>query len=268
MPVLLMCSSICLTSVYAKEFQYFSGRDIDYWGEGKMVSESIFVRNEETTKENNQAYFSGSNPIRSSDTKHFDWNNYKDPSKAEFWDDGGDWIPPRPFREAVANPTKENIKSYLEWMMKKTEMVDKFQIALTSYTSGAPEKQLPKIEQNPKLNKEITKQNARDLNWQKVQIAYFYQTACPHCRSSANVIEEAQNLGANVKFVQLDANKNPPLHENSIPYDENLERDFHVTVTPTWFVKVGSNYTELTGEMNFIELSNVAKQLLDKEIIR
>lgn len=270
-----ICFADDLDDLYAKEnksFQYFRGRDIDYWNEGKRVRQNHFRTDSRLSK---SASFSGSNTIRSSDAMPFSWTNYQDPKRAEFWDDGGDWIPPRPFREAVANPTKENIDGYLNWMSHKTEVIERFQKALSDFSKSGV------IEDNAVAN---------DVNWNNFQIVYVYQTGCQHCRNSIQTIETAKRLGATVTFVQLDSKQNPPLHANSISYEDilhllkqeasNISNEIldlvtQVTATPTWILQSknrdsnrDNHPTQLTGAISFSELSHVAKQLSQKGAIQ
>lgn len=260
MPALLISTfhlGICFAQdVENKHFQYFAGRDIDYWNEGKTVKNNVLdlvnAKTSNVLDNSTNVYFSGANTIRSMDAVSFSWKNYQDPKRAEFWDDGGDWIPPRPFRETAANPTKENIAYYLNWMTHKTEVVDRFQKSLTDFVP--------------------VESHMIDFDWHKIKIVYVYQTSCSHCRNSAGVIEEARQRGAQITFVQLDSSKNTPLHSNSISYEEvlglmtNEMTDLirSVTSTPSWFLKSGTHSQKLVGELSFTELSNAAGQLFKK----
>ena len=101
-----------------------------------------------------------------------------------------------------------------------------------------------------------------------MQIAYFYQTSCPHCQNSINVVENLKRSGANIQFIQLDSNKNQPLHENSIPYTKELDDYFHVNSTPTWVLKVRNTYTQLVGEQSVQTLERTANKLLKGENVQ
>lgn len=230
-------------SAFAQEgtggfFQFFHGKDIDYWNEGKQVRDPLSfakdpLQNQEVFEKSS---YSGSTLIRSGDSKPFHWKNYHDPRTPEFWDDGGDWIPPRPFREAAAHPTPENIQAYLQWQVEKTRVVERFQ------------KELEQLVFAEKENK------TQEIDWKTLHIAYFYQSSCSSCRSSAAVVEKAKNRGARVTFVQLDFEDNPPLHENSIPYDASWQQNFSVQLTPTWLIKQGDEIRTVTGTLTFDEL--------------
>ena len=257
----LLISTIFVATAQAQTgtggpFAFFGGADIDYWREGKRVHDGLtLVATPESTAtpasgKNEKSSFSGSTLVREADAKAFSWDAYRNPQAPEFWDDGGDWIPPRPFREAAANPTAKNIDEYLEWQVRKTHVVNRFQAALTregnKLSPGRKEKDLgaPKV-----------------VNWQKLRIAYFYQSSCPHCRASAPVIEEAQRRGARVTFVQLDAREQPPLHAGSVAYDASWAKEFAISSTPTWILKSGQKTESVTGALTLTELADKASHL-------
>ena len=85
---------------------WFGGTDLDYWREGKKIQ----IHNGTVTEPLSQIQIkkSDSSVIRAHDSEPFDWKNYEDPKNILFLDDGGTYIPPRPWREVVANPSPEN----------------------------------------------------------------------------------------------------------------------------------------------------------------
>lgn len=223
----LMLCLLLSSKAWASPYNFFNGRDIDYWNEGRQIQNPILSS---PTLSEPQI---GTNLIRSQDAKPFAWENYQDPSKAEFWDDGGDWIPPRPFREAASNPTRENIRSYLNWQEQKALLVARFQKALDQSASQ---------EESP-------------IPWQEVKVLYFYQSSCPHCQGSRALIEELQKKGVVFTFVQLD--QEPPLHHPSIPYDQSWAQEFSVSVTPTWVIKYQDHVTTRTGSLSLSDFKNI-----------
>ena len=262
----LLFSIIFQFSASAESFHYFDGRDIDYWHEGKMVKDDFleelgFTNNNQATKEK-QKSFSGSTAIRGKDNEKFNWKNYKDPKNPEFWDDGGDWIPPRPFREAVANPTPENIDAYMNWIKTKTAMLDRFNVALKTYVHGHTIEPQVQIEKTS-LNQNLSQRNI-SIDWRQFQVAYFYQTSCPHCQKSIPVVRRLQNLGAKMTYIQLDSRKYEPTFPNSIPYTKELDEKFHVNSTPTWFIKYRNSFTSLGGERSLEELTRAGLALKNK----
>ena len=227
-------------------FHFFHGEDIDYWGQGLKVKDPLSLSDPGSREQEQKSEgFSGSSVVRNADSKPFAWSSYRNPRAPEFWDDGGDWIPPRPFREAAADPSKENVKEYLAWQSKKTEVLTKFQDALTqSVGQGAPLAQSP----------------TRTL-WSQLKIAYFYQTTCPHCRASRDTVEDARRLGAKTTFIQLDHKSEPPLHTPSIPYDKSWNEEFHVSSTPTWVFKMNSKTATHSGALTLSELESIVSTL-------
>ena len=246
-------------------FGFFGGADIDYWREGKRVQDKLSPTAEISPTKTpiggidrsvvEKPSFSGATLVRGADAKAFSWEAYRDPLAPEFWDDGGDWIPPRPFREAAANPSEKNINEYLAWQIRKTNVVSQFQAALMRVgTPGTA------VGNNASLGG-IAMTSENFTNWQALRIAYFYQSSCPHCRASASVIEEAKRLGSRVTFVQLDAREQAPLHAGSIAYDKSWAKEFAISSTPTWVLKLGSRSETLTGALTLSELAEKAGAL-------
>lgn len=238
-------------------FQFFGGADIDYWREGKRVRDGLSIAGTPTPSETpvpgreKASSFSGSTLVREADAKPFSWDSYRNVRAPEFWDDGGDWIPPRPFREAAANPTQENITQYLDWQVRKTHVVNRFQEALTLVGSKQSSQRKETQSEGP----------SPSFSWRTLRVAYFYQSSCGHCRNSAPVVEKAQSLGAKVTFVQLDAGANPPLHRNSIAYDAAWAKSFPISSTPTWVLKVQGATETVTGELSLEKLARHATSL-------
>jgi len=227
-------------------FQYFGGRDIDYWQQGKRVQDALLPRNFQAERnasessvneqEKSSNAFSGSTLVRQGDARKFAWSKYSDPRAPEFWDDGGDWIPPRPFREAAADPSAENVRQYLAWQANKTAVVNRFQTALSAHAISFD-------------------------RWKELSVAYFYQSTCAACRASSGVVDEALKRGAKFKFIQLDAGEHAPLHTPSVPYTAEWKKQFAVDATPTWFLKLGSRTATLTGAVSIDELARQAAAL-------
>lgn len=247
----LMISSLLLSvPAMAEEptgfFNFFGGKDIDYWQEGKIVKDHFATRRSAVAADKKtQEAFQGANVLRHGDSKKFSWDTYKDPSAPEFWDDGGDWIPPRPFREAAANPTPENVQNYLTWLAQKGMVVTRFQEALAS--ASMPSKY---------------EQRGISIPWQRVEVKYFYQSSCPHCQSSKPTVEKLPALGANVRFIQLDFGLEPPLHQPSEPYDASMRSEFQISVTPTWILRIGSETTKVTGSLTPSDLEQYLLSLI------
>ena len=122
------------------------------------------------------------NEIRSLDNQPFSWKNYEDPSKAQFWDSGGDFVPSLPWRYLATNPTEENVQKYIEWENKKLGLSSDLQkkIAL-----NAPQHKTEPINE---VKNELPKENIHNLiNWKNYEIDYFYQTSCHFCQNSNGI---------------------------------------------------------------------------------
>jgi len=235
-------------------FGFFDGRDIDYWGEGRQVKDGLKL--EAAMPHGDAAPYSGATVVRAGDSQPFSWDAYQSPQSPEFWDDGGDWIPPRPFREAVAAPNSENIAKYLAWQGRKAEVLGTFQAALNQRAAVL----LPKEPQKPAAAAPVL-----GVPWSEVKIAYFYQTSCPHCLESRESIEAARRLGAQVTFIQLDHQSSPPMHTPSVPYSQEWAETFHVAATPTWILSWRGKTLKHTGALNLSELGQMTSHLTTLE---
>lgn len=232
---------------------YFGGRDLDFWKEGKRVSPAVPMPSASKDVATQDAVLpppSGS-IIRQRDALPFDWKRYENPSSPEFWDDGGDYVAPRPLREAVANPTKENLERYVAWQAKRLEVIAAFgeklaAHAMVSATGGAPAAPLAP----EKKDTRPTTLTPSSVRWNEVEILYFYQTSCPHCRAEKDHIEDLARRGARVSFIQLDADERPPLHAGSVSYTRAHSAQFAVTATPTWILRRREKFVRLEGEQD------------------
>jgi thiol-disulfide isomerase/thioredoxin len=257
MDILLLISIIMFQ--YNACPSWFNGRDIDYWNENKNL-------NTDKPTDNKLNEIQGGASIRYKDTEPFDWNNYSTPSKIEFYDDGGDFVPNRPWREVMSNPTKENIERYMAWQSKKIELSNNIS-KIMSESSGMP---IPLVKQ-PKLDlKNLSSQNEpaivnHVIKWNTLQVLYFYKSSCHFCQASAPTVAALKEHHVLFIPVQLDWKENPPLYSESVKYDENLEDTYKVKGTPTWVIKRAdkSNSEPLTieGYMSDAELENSIKSI-------
>ena len=239
---------------WAQSNSYFGDSDIDYWREGKKVKPflpAFLPQKIETAK----PVPTGS-IIRQSDALPFDWKNYDDPKSAEFWDDGGDYVAPRPLREAVANPTPENLEKYANWQAKRLVVIAEFNQKLVAHSIAES------TASNSSPNKKyasFTLRSAIKINLREVSLMYFYQSSCAHCQAEKEKVEELKRKGVQVTFVQLDADENAPLHRPSVPYSAALSKQFAITATPTWVFRRRENSLRLQGEQS---QSNLLQEIL------
>ena len=251
---LLCVQTLWAQSLCAQPFGFFDNRDLDFWREGKVIKPWVrpwIMPHVQTNLESHQPTHEPLGlSIRQKDHLPFDWKNYFDPKSLEFWDDGGDYVPPRPLREAVANPTPENLKNYTLWQAKRLVVLAQFEQKRLSGSSPMPKSSTP--DQHPGLHQ-------RDLR--QVQLLYFYQSSCPHCQSEKSQVEALEQKGVRVSYIQLDWDTHPPLHTPSLPYTRSLEKSFSITATPTWIFRRRGQWQKRQGEQSEQEIQTAIEKL-------
>ena len=251
----------CEHRAWAQSHSYFGEKDIDYWREGKTVKPFVpnFQQGQLPKVETAKPMLTGS-IIRQSDTLPFDWKNYDDPKSAEFWDDGGDYVAPRPLREAVANPTPENLEKYANWQAKRLVVIAEFNQKLVAHSMA---KASTSDSLSNKKSSSSEQKSASKINLREVSLMYFYQSSCPHCQAEKEHVEELKRQGVQVTFVQLDLDENPPLHKSSVPYSAALSKQFAITATPTWIFRRRESSARLQGEQSQDDLMQEISKLFN-----
>jgi thiol-disulfide isomerase/thioredoxin len=263
-----LCSLLTATAANAQTF--FGGTDIDYWKEGPrpmarpLLPQPAQKKPEEKpgagAREQEKVAIATS-LIRASDSKPFSWSDYSDPKSITFWDDGGEWVPPRPFREVAANPTADNVQNYIAWLSKKGEVAAKVQTAVNDRTGAAQPIAQKAPASSPVLSAYTSgsapAKAASEVDMRKVDIVYFYQSTCPHCRRSAQVIEDLKRMGARVIPVQLDYQTEPPLHKGSVPYSDRLKAEHPVSATPTWILSYRNQTFQREGSLTIPDIYEI-----------
>ncbi|HYX31590.1 MAG TPA: hypothetical protein VE954_00660 [Oligoflexus sp.] len=248
--------SFAMAATLANAQSFFGGTDLDYWKEGPRPMARPLKPELQKPKETGRTPDSkeaekvtiATSAIRANDTRPFNWSDYSDPKSIFFWDDGGDWAPPRPFREVASNPTPENVNQYITWLNKKGEVAARVQSALDERVSEGrpkPSSQSP----NPQPTRP-----RRELDLRKLDLIYFYQTTCPHCQRSVGVVEQLRKMGARVIAVQLDYKIEPPLHKGSVPYTDKLRSEHPISATPSW---IFSYENQTFNREGFITISDI-----------
>ncbi len=231
------------------EVSFFDGKDIDYWREGKLSGSGVGGLGKDAKV---SPPLPPSSSIRESDKSPFDWKKYEDPSNVEFWDDGGDYVAPRPLREAVANPTRENLEKYLEWQAQRLVVLGRFNEKLAELQFSKDNgKSSKKSGGEPPSKRDETPRKAA-IRYPEVTLLYFYQTSCPHCQASKPEVESLQKKGVRVSFIQLDGL--PPLHPGSLPYNLTLKNQFDIQATPTWIFRRKESVARFEGRKSYEEL--------------
>ena len=237
---------------------FFNGRDLDFWSQGKRVPPYLpSDRSPEAVGRPGDALPPPSGSIiRQRDALPFEWSRYQDPKNPEFWDDGGDYVAPRPLREAIANPTSQNLEAYLAWQAKRLEIVAAFDAKLAQSAVASLGKQLPALAAAaaPASVEDEARAKASTIRWQEIDLLYFYQSSCPHCIAAKEQVESLARRGVRVTFIQLDAGEQPPLHRRSVPYTRAHSDQFRITATPTWVFRRRSASARLQGAQSEGEL--------------
>jgi thiol-disulfide isomerase/thioredoxin len=266
---LLVPTAVAAADAMAEGF--FSGSDLDFWREGKKVQPFVPPIVQKAPPRAPTGTASGveelpppsGSIIRQRDALPFDWSRYEDPSSPEFWDDGGDYVAPRPLREAVANPTPENLQRYTAWQAKRLAVIAVFGERLAQFGAGVTSP-VPTGPSGGSLARSAAPANqaATRIPWRELDLLYFYQSSCPHCRAEKEHVEDLARRGVRVSFVQLDAGDLPPLHPRSVPYTASLSMQFGITATPTWVFRYRGQVLRLEGEQPEPALASQISSLL------
>jgi len=232
--------------------RFFEGQDIDYWSEGKQVKP--FIPQARPVTEKQSSLLPSDSLIRQRDALPFDWKKYEDPKNPEFWDDGGDYVAPRPLREAVANPSQENMEKYAEWQARRVAVLAEFNRKLLLQNAGQKDSRISE-------KKTRSEQSRTQLNLREVQLLYFYQSSCPHCQAAKAQVEELRRKGVHVTFIQLDTEESPPLHQPSVKYSSSLSKQFAVSATPTWVFRRRESSVRLQGAQSEEEIRREISKL-------
>lgn len=232
--------------------RFFDGQDIDYWSEGKQVKP--FIPQARPVTEKQSSLLPSGSLIRQRDALPFDWKKYEDPKNPEFWDDGGDYVAPRPLREAVANPSQENLEKYAEWQARRVAVLAEFNRKLLLQNAAQKDSRISE-------KKTRSEQSRTQLNFREVQLLYFYQSSCPHCQAAKAQVEELRRKGVHVTFIQLDTEESPPLHHPSVKYSSSLSKQFAVSATPTWVFRRRESSVRLQGTQSDEEIRREISKL-------
>ncbi len=228
--------------------RWYEACEVEYWGEPKACEQAP---SEPKERPEVPAVPKAKNGPRAYDSDPFVWSAYEDPTDVRFWDDGGDWVPSRPLREVLADPTEENVARYRAWVRQKLELAERGQKLLwgDAPVRGAREVAV--------LHGEADLDDVVDFG--DVRILYFYQSGCGHCRASTSLVHKLEELGAEVHPIYLD--EPCPDHPSSVPYTEALASRIDVTGTPTWLVEVNGRRAVLRGRSTLQGIAGAADRL-------
>lgn len=257
----------------ARAQEFFVTPELDFWGEGgagRAPARPAAAGGE------------GRHPVRKIDERPFRWEDYADPSNEAFWDDGGDYIPPRPLRVAAANPTPENIANLLRWQRRKLEAISQVQAEVARQMATDPDATAPAPDPIAGFVRPTSGAptaaavggaaaegggGVAPIEWAQVSLVLFYSASCPHCRASVATVQELERRGATVIPVQVDWEENAPLFPGSAHYTAELAEVQPVDSVPTWVASYAGNKATMQGRVTVesiektLKLSQVQAQL-------
>lgn len=260
--LLHFCSVIAMlfsVSAFAKTDDWFDGADLDFWNEGKRVHDVIAELGQRSI-DTAQLPVTDS-VIRSSDFRTFNWKNYEDPNSPEFWDDGGNYVPPRPFRVLAANPTGENLANYQAWVHRKLAVASRVGTLLGSLSSDSDREQKENKPRAKARATEVAISRPRRTDWSKVSIAFFYRSGCPFCAREVPVLESLRNKGARVRAYQIEPEAGQPIFRPSVPLSLGEVDRLHIQLTPTLVLSVGKRRARVEGFEDEEALTQTVEQL-------
>lgn len=264
---LLFFSLVIPLCASAAPIHWFGGRDLDYWNEGRMVrgaNTNAFVDESELLSKIPVT----DSIVRSADFLPFDWNHYKNPMSPQFWDDGGNYVPPRPLRIVAAFPTNENIANYKEWQRHKNEIISNLSRVLGS--AGATAQDEKQLDRNSNLQRTTAHEGpgrstaqapTRIVDWSKVTTTFVYRSSCPHCLRQIKIIENLRARGAKIMSLQLNSEAERPSIANSHPLSNAEAQRLNINVTPTLFLSANSKSIRIEGYATAGQLAEAAGQL-------
>jgi hypothetical protein len=252
--------SLLVVATPAVGQEWFKNPEIDYWNEGRKPKPA--KADPEKPKSSEAPQPAGEPP--------FQWEDYEDPSTDAFWDDGGNYRPPRPLRVAAANPTPENVGRYLRWQKRKIQAISTLQAEVTRQVGVVPEgvelepggrvvatRDDGVVDADAAEQAAILDRNPEPIDWRRVEIVFFYSSDCPHCRASVETARALRQQGSKVIPVQVDWQKHAPLMPTSVPYTADIAKEQPVDAVPLWVVAYHGNRITLEGEVSLqtIEVS-------------
>jgi len=231
-------SAAAIAPCAARAEGLFPQPEIDYWNEQAEARRTA------------AAARPSERPLRPMDAGEFRWEDYEDPTTDVFWDDGGDYVPPRPLRVVAADPTPANVARYLRWQQRKLEVISALDEEVARQLASAPKRARPAPAQQRAVapgEAEAIRQGGAPIDWRRLDVVFFYSSDCPHCQASVETVRALEGLGARVIPVQTDWRQRPPLLSGSVPYDEQIAREQPIEAVPTWIASYGGDRVTMQG---------------------
>ena len=215
---------------------FFSRPELDFWNEARPSSES------EAPQE----------PTRPLDAGEFRWEDYDDPTKDVFWDDGGNYLPPRPLRMAAANPTPANVANYLRWQRRKMEVVAALTREVQRQSAAGQGPMAPPSVTSVSVTPpeaDAIRENGEPIDWRRLELVFFYRSDCSHCQASLATVQELEARGAKVIPVQVDWRARPPLIPGSVHYTKEISQEQPIDAVPTWIASYQGERLNMQGNV-------------------
>lgn len=227
------------------------------------VSSTVLTLKFTRIMDGNTLRISEAGGINQSAHKPFDWSTYFDPKTPEFWDDG-DGQPPRPFRHVASFPTNENIANLKKWIKLQEEkiadvnkMIEKDEIKSLDPTIQDVKQEL--------LSQAKGHKKRRSDELSQIDMVYIYSTTCSACAQARPVVERLKTEGVEVTMLQTDFEGG--IEPGSLPYSKEYQDAFPVSVTPTFYIKVGPyTATKIEGFKLYAEIVASLSQHINSEI--
>ena len=167
-------------------YAQFFDRPIDYF-------EEVDVQNKEAEQAVKEL-------PKTAEPKSFEWNNYLDENKDEFFREG-DYIPPAPFLEVVRRPTAKNILLFEKWKEKKNQLLKRYnakRLAVLGLKGATVPSLEPMIEPSEGVYEKL----------KEYRMVFYFDSKCPSCKGMYQVVNRLADNGVYVEAVRLDTGEN------------------------------------------------------------
>lgn len=244
---------IVLLATRAAGQEFFPHQELDFWNEGapRRVARAAPARPGAAAGLAMPAPAPRS-PARDDDGE-FRWEDLEDPTTAAFWDDGGNYVPPRPVRIAAADPTPDNVARFLRWQKRKLAAISALHAEVKRQVDAdAPPRRAPApgtVVADAATQARLLAEAPEPIDWSRLELLFFHAAACPHCQESVATVRELERLGARVIPVQTDWREREALLPGSVPYTAEIAREQPIDAVPTWVASYGGDRVTMQGKV-------------------
>lgn len=206
------------------------------------------------------------------------WHWYNDPKNSDDPDDAeNDPITQmnavratvqRALNNAVINPTKQNVKNYIELQNQVANHANEFNHNWQAV-----------LLENPELNYSIshpTNNLAKQVEYDQIhvkeegivrefaknyQLYFFYKSTCPYCQRFAPILKDfAQSYGFNILPITMDGISLPEFSDSYV--DQGESQIYNVTVEPTLFAVNPITHKALRIATGLTSQSEIKKNII------